>query len=50
MTTKEIEALKREIEVLIQQCWNKINTEMDRRAKEYEQDQIQDFVTAALPF
>ena len=48
MTTKEIEILKKEIESLIQQCWNKINAEMSRKAKEYEIEQQQDYLTSQL--
>lgn len=50
MTNKEIENLKKEIENLIQQCWNKINRELDRKAREYAQEQQADYLTAQLPF
>ena len=46
----EAQNLIREIEELIWICREKINRELDRKAREYAQEQEADFLTAQLPF
>ena len=47
---KQTQDLIREIEELIWICREKINRELDRKAREYAQEQEADFLTAQLPF
>lgn len=40
MKNKELEKLMAEIQDLIQQCWKKIEKELDRRAEQYKEQQF----------
>lgn len=50
MKNRETQKLITEIEELIWICREKINRELERKAREYAQDQEADFLTAQLPF
>ena len=47
---REIQKLIDESYELLAQGWQKVNTELDKRAREYEAEQQADFLTAQLPF
>ena len=47
---REIQKLITEIEELIWICREKINRELDRKSREYAQEQEADFLAAQLPF
>lgn len=48
--SKESQNLIREIEELIWVCREKINRELDRKSREYAEEQEADFLTDQLPF